>query len=219
LTGKLASLPASLPPAEKSFMQHFDRGGQGPYHARAMGNPLQVPQTPLELAESSQVVEISGKIRDFGQLVAIAEANLAALEADRVPENWRNREIRGELRFGFVDAQRRVPAVSGHLAAALDAVCQRCLEPFVLPLRTELRLVFGGEQAYEKDGEVYEVWELDGERLSLEELVQEALIMTIPFVTMHVDDASCPVAAAASEEKENMTLPFANLKAQMQRKD
>jgi uncharacterized protein len=184
-----------------------------------MGNPLQERRTPSDLAECSQLIEITGKIGDFAQLTEIAEANLAALDADKIPQNWRDREICGELRFGFLDAQRRVPAMSGHLAATLDGVCQRCLEPVALPLRTELHLVFGDAQACEKDGEVYEVWELESERLNLEELVQEALIMTIPFVTMHEDNTSCPVQGAASDKKENMTLPFANLKAQMQQKD
>lgn len=187
-----------------------------------MGNPLHEYRTPFELAESSQVVEISSKIGDFKQLAEIAGANLAALDVDRIPQNWRERDIRGELRFGFVDAQGQVPALEGHLAASLDAVCQRCLEPFVLPLKTELRLIFGSEQAGENDGENFEVWELDDRRLDLAELVQEALIMAIPFVTMHADDASCSVTTVASEtseEQEKMTLPFANLKRQMQQDD
>lgn len=216
------SLPAPPRGAEKSLAEHFDSGGRGTYHAPAMGNPLHEHRTPFDLAESSQVVEISSKIGDFEQLAEIAGANLAALDADRIPQNWRDRDIRGELRFGFVDAQGRVPALEGHLAASLDAVCQRCLEPFVLPLQTELRLIFGGEQAGQQDGEVYEVWELDDQRLDLAELVQEALIMTIPFVTMHEEDASCSATAVASEtseEQEKMTLPFANLKKQMQQED
>ena len=187
-----------------------------------MGNPLHEYRTPFDLAESSQLVEISSKIGDFDRLTEIAGANLAALDANRIPQNWRDREVRGELCFGFVDAQSRVPALEGHLAASLDAVCQRCLEPFVLPLKTELRLIFDGEQAGQKDGEDYEVWELDDQRLDLAELVQEALIMTIPFVTMHDDDASCSVTAVAdekSDEQEKMTLPFANLKKQMQQED
>lgn len=184
-----------------------------------MGKLPHERQTPLDLAKNSQVFEINGKIDDFKRLSEIVAANLAALEADRIPQNWRDRAVTGELRFGFIGAQDRVPAMAGHLAAQIDAVCQRCLEPFVLPLQTELQLVFGGEPGMENNGEEYEIWELDGDKLDVAELVEEALIMTIPFVTMHEGDASCSAKAAAGEEKVKTTLPFADLKAQMQRKD
>lgn len=213
------SLPALSWLADEIHRQDFDSGGRGPYHARAMGNPLHVRRTPLELAENSQLFEISGKISDFKRLLSIAGSALAAVDPEDMPQNWRNRPLRGELRFGFVDAQARIPALTGHLAAEIDAVCQRCLAPFVLPLESELRLVFGSGQSLEHAGETYESWELDDDRLEVAALVEEALIMTMPFVTMHADAADCVDVPVASDAQENMTLPFANLKSQMQQED
>ena len=152
-------------------------------------------------------------------MAAVVEADLAALDADKIPAGWRDRKVSGELRFSFADARGRVPALTGELKATLDAVCQRCLEPLALPLKTDLRLVFLGEQGIEIDGEAYEVWELDGEELSIVELIEEALLMTIPLVAMHDGDAGCTAKAEAGGTEEKMTLPFANLKAQMQRED
>ena len=184
-----------------------------------MGNPLHLRRTPIDFAENSQIIEIIEKVGDFKQLAAAVESDLAALDADKIPTGWRDRKVSGELRFGFADAQGRVPALEGELNATLDAVCQRCLEPLELPLTSNLRLVFLGEQGREIDGEAYEVWELDGDELSIVELIEEALLMAIPFVAMHDGDAGCTAKAEAGAAEEKMTLPFANLKTQMQQED
>ncbi|MGI9219542.1 MAG: YceD family protein [Woeseiaceae bacterium] len=182
-----------------------------------MGNPLQQRRTPEDFAANAEIIEISGKIGDFRQLAEIAEADLAALNADMIPAGWREHEVRGELRFDFLGAQDRLPALRGELTATIDAVCQRCLAPFELPLRSELRLLFGGETAIEKDGEEFEVWELEGDDMTVAELVEEALIMAIPFVPMHAGDKTCVAAGEADAAAEKMTLPFAELRAQMEK--
>ena len=120
-----------------------------------MGNPLQQRRTPAEFAANSEVIEISGKVGDFKQLAEIASTDLAALDADMIPTGWREHEVRGELRFRFLDAQNTLPALQGQLRTRIDAVCQRCLVPFELTLSTELRLLFGGEAAIEQDGEEF----------------------------------------------------------------
>jgi uncharacterized protein len=214
-----ASLPALVRQADNLPFSHFDRGGRCPYHARAMGNLLHLRRTPIDFAENSQVIEIIGKVGNFKQLAAVVESDLAALDADNIPTGWRDRQVSGELRFGFADAQGRIPALAGELNATIDAVCQRCLEPLELPLTSDLRLVFLGEQGLEIDGEAYEVWELDGDELSIVELVEEALLMTIPFVAMHDGDTGCSAKAEAGGTEQKMTLPFANLKTQMQQED
>ena len=136
-----------------------------------------------------------------------------------IPSDWREREVAGELRFGFLDAHGKLPALEGQLNATIDAVCQRCMAPFELPLTSSLHLLFGGEDAVEKDGEEYEVWELERDDLSIAELVEEALIMAIPFVAMHEGDANCSAQDAPGETVEKMTLPFAGLKAQMEQEN
>ena len=94
-----------------------------------------------------------------------------------------------------------------------------CLLPLALPLAARLRLLFGNETAIEKDGEEFEVWELDGDDLCLAELVEEALIMAIPLVAMHDGDANCVATEAPREAEEKITMPFANLKAQMKQEN
>ena len=113
----------------------------GPYHARAMGNPLRDRRTAAELASDRQVIEIADKISSFDSLASIVEADLAALDPDKMPSGWRDCAVLGDLQFGFADEKRRIPMVSGDVKADVAAVCQRCLEPFQLQLEIEPQLL------------------------------------------------------------------------------
>ena len=213
------SLPGLNQESDNFPRLYFDSGARCPYDARAMGNLLQERRTPQEFAANGQVIEITGKIGDFEQLTNVVTADLGALDPDKIPSDWRDREVAGQLGFGFIDAEGKVAALEGQVTATIDAVCQRCVLPFALPIVAELRLQFGGEQAVEKDGEEFEVWELDGDDLCPAELVAEALVMAIPFVAMHDGDANCVAIDAPGEAEEKMTMPFANLKAQMKQEN
>jgi uncharacterized metal-binding protein YceD (DUF177 family) len=184
-----------------------------------MGNPLQERRAPQDLAASGQIIEITNEISVFERLVEIIATDLAALDPDKIPPDWRDRAVAGQLSFGFIDAQGSVPALTGQVAVTIDVVCQRCLAPFALPINAELRLLFDGDQAISKDGEEYEVWELDEDEVCPADLVEEALIMAIPLVAMHDGDVNCVRAKASQEVVKKMTMPFANLQAQMDKEN
>ena len=179
-----------------------------------MGNPLQERRAPQELAASGQVIEITNKISDFERLSEIVATDLSALDPDKLPLDWRAAIVAGQLSFGFLAAQTAVATLTGQVTATIDAVCQRCLQPFALPLKADLQVLFGKEEEVEEVAG-FEVWELDEKEVSPADLVEEALIMAIPFVAMHEDDATCVPVDASDDEVEKKTLPFANLKAQM----
>ncbi len=180
-----------------------------------MGNPLRDRRTASEWATVGQVIEIAEKLEGFEQLASIVEADLAALEADRMPPNWRDSIVAGRLEFGFVDAQGKVPAVDCELAVTVDAVCQRCLEAFRLALETETKLLLLELDEAADGYDEYEVWELEETTLRPKDIVEELLIMAMPFAAMHVDTAECKALSAEADGKEEMTRPFAALRAQM----
>jgi uncharacterized protein len=182
-----------------------------------MVNPLQESHAPQEFAASEQVIEITSKISSFEKLADIIESDLSALDPDKLPSDWRDAIVEGQLSFGFVGAKGNVPALTGAVAVTVDAVCQRCLQPFTLPLQTELRLQFGGEHS--GAGDEYEVWELGSKELCPADLIEEALIMTIPLVAMHNDDSNCVKVDVSENEVEKMALPFASLKTQMDKEN
>jgi len=180
-----------------------------------MGNPLRDRRTAAEWAAVGQVIEIAEKLGSFEQLTAIVEADLAALEPAKMPAGWRESVVAGELIFGFADAQNRVPAVECEVAATVDALCQRCLEPFRLAVQTEAKLLLLELDEAAEEYDEYEVWELEESTLRPQDIVEELLIMALPFSAMHVDSASCKALSAKADDSEELTKPFADLRAQM----
>ena len=184
-----------------------------------MRNLLRVRRTPSELAVSGQVIEINEKIHDLERLAEILAADLRVLEPDRLPAAWRDSRVTGRLSFGFVDAQNKVPALDGRVAVTIDAVCQRCLEPFRLPLEARLRLVFATDQPVTGGAGEYEVWELSEATLRPVDVVEEALIMALPLAAMHEKDAACQGPEKTAAESAAGIRPFAELKSQMDTKN
>ena len=181
-----------------------------------MGNPLRERRTAAEWAAMSQVIEITDKLSSFEQLSAVVEADLSALDADRLPADWRDTAIFGRLEFGFADAQQLLPKVDCHVKTTVTAVCQRCLKAFRLPLEVETGLLLL-EYDREADGyDEYEVWELEEPLLRPQDIVEELLTMAMPFAAMHAESAACRALTSTAEDgDEEMTTPFAALREQM----
>jgi uncharacterized metal-binding protein YceD (DUF177 family) len=180
-----------------------------------MGNPLRDRRPLAELAGQGQVIEIMEKIRNFERLAGIVDADLAVLDPDKLPQGWRDSAVTGRLAFGFVDAQQQVAVLDGEVAVTVDAVCQRCLEPFRLELRSELKLlpVVPGDIGRNNDG--YDVWELDDVLVCPAVIVEEALLMAMPLSAMHGPDEACIEFESAASETAQTVRPFAALKAQL----
>ena len=184
-----------------------------------MDNLLRDRHTPAELAASGQVIEIAGKLGDLEQLTEIVRKDLETLIADKLPLDWRESPVAGQISFGFADAQGGLPTVAGQVGVTVPATCQRCLGVVEILLEVELRLILGGDVANAADDEHYDIWELDEDTLRPLDLLEEALIMAIPLAAMHVDDAVCKQAAEIAEAVTETTQPFAMLKSQMEQED
>lgn len=190
--------------------------GRGTYYARAMGNPLQQRRTAAEWAAAGQVIEIAEKVGNFEHLASIVEADLARLDAAKIPADWRESGVEGQLVFGFADAQKTLPSVICRVTAEVDAMCQRCLERFCLPLEAEARLLLLELEQMADGYDEYEVWELEERLLRPQDIVEEMLIMAMPFAAMHTNSASCrALSSPATSDAEEMTTPFAALREQM----
>jgi hypothetical protein len=181
-----------------------------------MGNPLRERRSAAELAAGSQVIEIADKISSFEQLSRIIDQDLRALDAAKIPAGWRDSLIEGRMEFGFVDAQHRLPLVKCRVNVTVDAVCQRCLEAFRLPLEVESQLLLLDDEQAADGYEDYEVWELEERLLRPQDIVEELLIMALPFSAMHAELAACKaLQPERAEGAEKTTTPFAALREQM----
>ena len=181
-----------------------------------MGNPLRDRRPLAELAAKGQVFEIAEKIGDFKRLAQIVEADLDTLDADRIPPNWRDSSLTGRLEFRFADAQRQIIVLEGDVAASVDAVCQRCLEPLRVSLSASLKLMPVTSAATAAEGADFEVWELDDDKVCPADIVEEALIMAMPFAAVHESADECKSYNQAADDAERTTKPFANLKARLE---
>jgi hypothetical protein len=180
-----------------------------------MANPLRDRRTAAEWAAGGQVIDIAEKLSFFERLAFVVEEDLAALEPAKMPSWWRNSLVTGTLEFGFLDERQRVPAVRCGVAVTVDAVCQRCLEAFRLPLEAEAELLLLAIEETAAGYEDHEVWELEENTLRPQDIVEELLIMALPFSAMHADLTACRALSAEVDEQEDRTKPFAALRAQM----
>ena len=188
-----------------------------------MGNPLQDRYTVVELASVGQVIEITNKISSFENLEGIVEADLAALDSDKMPPDWRESVVRGMLEFGFADSDRSVPKVSGRATVEVAAVCQRCLEPFKLRLNIEPKLLLLQTDETVDGYDEFEVWELEGSEMRPQEIVEELLIMALPLSAMHDTLRECKafesVESSDDTSSEKLLRPFAALRTQMKQSE
>ena len=177
-----------------------------------MDDPLRDRRPPRDWAASKQVVEVSEKIGSFTRLTEAVEADLSALDSGKIPADWRNSLVTGTLQFGFRDPAEETVALEISLAVTVAAICQRCLQPFELPLSTEQTLLLAGPQDMIAESEDDEIWELTEENVSPIDIIDEVLVMALPLSAMHEE------ADDDADERElgkDMTTPFAALRAQM----
>ncbi len=175
-----------------------------------MTDPLHARLPVTSLVNNSEVIEISAKVGDFSRLAAAIEADLAAETDARAPDDWREKRVSGRLEFGAEAAGEAVVAVC--LAAEMTSVCQRSLDVFEWQLETELKLRLVRTDGADAELEGYETWELDDDVVVPIELADEALVMALPLSVRREEEIVEVDTPAAAEE---LTTPFADLRAQM----
>lgn len=123
-----------------------------------------------------------------------------------------------EARFRFLQAAANVAGCELEVTAAATLRCERCLEPFVEALQSSTRLAFvveGRETGTLPEG--FEELAVPPGRVSLRELVEDELLLSMPLVARHGEGSGCarrarPEADGASSPEAGMRRPFAGLK-------
>lgn len=181
-----------------------------------MANPLLDRVLPEDLAERGQAFELQGKIEDFRRLIEIVEADLKSVAVQIRPREWRAAPVNIRLGFGWADARREIPALEGEISTDIVAVCQRCLEPFELPLRTTLKMLLLKTADATALQDEFEIWEVEGDEIRPLDIVEEALIMALPLSAVHPSRDLCgPLAENVTDENKETVRPFADLRSQM----
>jgi len=179
-----------------------------------MANLMLEPVPPADLANIGQVIETKGKVEDFKRLVEIVAADISVLPEARVPQRWRRAPVDITLRFGWIEARPGIPALEGHVAATVVAICQRCLGPLALVLDTNMKLLLpqSGSAPAEYDG--YEIWEFDENTVRPADIVEEALIMAMPLSALHESSNDCKALPDNDSADDSKTVrPFEDLRS------
>jgi len=124
----------------------------------------------------------------------------------------------GEVRYEIsgVRDERGRPSLRLKVSGTLELRCQRCLEPMALEVQTDETLVLAATLAEihaepaRADGPDRVV---AGREMALRELVEDELILAVPYAPRHEDCA--PAAAGDSAGKSS---PFAGLRSLMRGK-
>lgn len=110
---------------------------------------------------------------------------------------------------GVRDARGR-PGLSVKVQATLQLRCQRCLEPLPLAVDTDSLLVLAANQAeIDADPETVDAPErvMAGHEMPVADLVEDELILAVPYAPRHADCKAAETAPAAAKAS-----PFAGLK-------
>jgi len=181
-----------------------------------MANPLLDSVLPEELADRGQVFELKGKINDFRRLIEIVEADLRSVSAEKRPREWQVAPVNIRLGFAWADTRREIPALEGEISTDIAAVCQRCLEPFELPLQTTLKMLLLKSVDATTVQDEFEIWEVEGNEVRPLDIVEEALIMALPLSAVHQSRDLCgPLADNVTDENKETVTPFADLRSRM----
>lgn len=99
--------------------------------------------------------------------------------------------------------------VNGKLEAELTVPCARCLEPFKLPIKTDVAVLYApaakvktaDDAEYELSSEEADTLPFDGDTVVLDDLVKDELLLEIPMIPLCSE--ACPGMGTAAGTGEN----------------
>lgn len=167
--------------------------------------PIPSHVDPRQLAERAVTLEGELQLEQLGRLTDALEDMQGAVSA----------------RLSFGRDEQRTPVIKSCLDAEVKMVCQRCLEPVVLPIHSECEYAVVGEGANAQHlPKGYEVLEVGEDPLDLLALVEDELLLALPIVPLHSPEICQPPAGpeepVPSEDEVKRSNPFSVL-AQLKR--
>lgn len=159
--------------------------------------------------------------RKFADRAASLQGELQLSELKRLVEPLEDDKGAVRASFEFGRDEQRTVVIHSELDVEVTMICQRCLEPVVLPIHSECVYAVVNEGANtEHLPKGYDVLEVGEDPLDLLALVEEELLLALPIVPLHDIDICQPPAGAdepePSEDEVTRSNPFSVL-AQLKR--
>jgi len=169
-----------------NFNHFFDSGALRSYHCAPMPGQLPERVDPVLLANRQVTGSKRYKLSQMHRLSDNLYGELGEVEA----------------RFSFFMEGRR-PTVAGELKGGLPLQCQCCMQRFVVPVDHQFKLaVVAGLQEAEELPEDIDPLLLNEDSLILAELVEDELLLLLPFVPLHPEGLCTTDVVPVSEEEE-----------------
>lgn len=182
-------------------LRGFDLGQAATYYTR----PMPVPWSKLHdvdlLADQRAELAFDIPLRELPRL----REQLASHEGS----------ARGSVRFG---REAGVPTADLELDCTVALVCQRCLGPLPWPVESHVQVgLLASEADEERVPEGLETMFLEGGRVSVREIVEEEMLLSLPVVPLHERPEDCPAEgevpppATAEPDESTVQRPFERL--------
>ena len=121
--------------------------------------------------------------------------------------------VRASLDFEI--GARGLVLLSGEIDACLTLQCQRCLEPVSVPVTSSFRLALREASGGEALPQGFELLEDTGDGIVPADLVEEEILLALPFAAAHASVSECGELAerlAVPGPAEQSEHPFGRLK-------
>ncbi|RTZ66221.1 MAG: hypothetical protein DSZ29_03340 [Aquificaceae bacterium] len=168
-----------------------------------MSKRLPIEIDPFRLIEQRILLEGEMPVKQFPRLKEILSANTGVLKVD--------------LAFDRTNITN-LPIVTGHIKGELSLVCQRCLQPILHRVDSELNIVFTtSDKEAERLQSEYDTWAVEDDRIFLQDFIEDEVLLGVPHSALHDDcEPFRPLIEAVAEEsdtqQEDVKNPFAILK-------
>lgn len=96
-----------------------------------------------------------------------------------------------DVELSFSADEQQTHRVTGVVQTTVTVICQRCMEEMPLPLRAEVKLgLVWNEEGANRLHKDLEPWIVAGESAPLSDLVEDELLLILPYVNYH-DAGQC----------------------------
>lgn len=128
---------------------------------------------------------------------AVIERVYALKELPRLRDLLARPDGELKVRFEFARASSGRPAATVTVHAVPQLVCQRCLKGFEYPVGGGSEVEFTDDEFVGEPGEGRELYRAEAGRVSLRELAEEELLLSLPIVAACSDPQTCPRATGS----------------------
>ncbi|WP_313054904.1 YceD family protein [Pseudomonas lopnurensis] len=159
--------------------------------------------------------------RKLADRAATLEGELQLSQLERLADPLEDDQGVVCAHFAFGRDEQRAVVIHSRLDVEVKMICQRCLEPVVLPIHSECDYAVVNEGASSQHlPKGYDVLEVGEDPLDLLALVEDELLLALPIVPLH-DPEICqppvgPDEPEPSEDEVTRSNPFSVL-AQLKR--